>query len=188
MSAWHARRTGVLRVFATQPVVDLLENPCDGGLPQDVVTAIVGAGGRMCDSGGDCVDTGVSGYGLVRMVDEHEPPLTQDIKERRIADALFQRGCLVIAMDAQPEWASYSGGLLVPPLPAADTATPEVNHAMLLVGFDNEEDGTCWWLVQNSWGPWGEGGFLRIPRGKNAAAWGANGPFGMYSFDPVFIK
>ncbi|KAM0066379.1 putative fruit bromelain [Helianthus debilis subsp. tardiflorus] len=42
----------------------------------------------------------------------------------------------------------------------------ELMHAMLLVGYDQDPDGTKYWIVRNSWGEgWGEKGYIRMLRG-----------------------
>ncbi|KAK7808754.1 hypothetical protein U0070_024560 [Myodes glareolus] len=46
--------------------------------------------------------------------------------------------------------------------------TPDkVNHAVLAVGY-GEQDGVLYWIVKNSWGTqWGDKGYFLIERGKN---------------------
>jgi hypothetical protein len=44
---------------------------------------------------------------------------------------------------------------------------PDIDHAVVLVGY-GEEYGKKYWLVRNSWAPtWGEDGYIRIARHDN---------------------
>eukprot|EP00442_Polarella_glacialis_P055757 CAMPEP_0115103546 /NCGR_PEP_ID=MMETSP0227-20121206/34677_1 /TAXON_ID=89957 /ORGANISM="Polarella glacialis, Strain CCMP 1383" /LENGTH=330 /DNA_ID=CAMNT_0002500079 /DNA_START=36 /DNA_END=1028 /DNA_ORIENTATION=+ len=53
---------------------------------------------------------------------------------------------------------------------------PEGGHAVKVLGWGVEE-GTPYWLVANSWDTtWGEKGFFKIVRGKNACGIEAQGP------------
>jgi hypothetical protein len=46
-------------------------------------------------------------------------------------------------------------------------ADPEVNHALLLVGYGTDPDYGEYWLAKNSFGTdWGENGFVRIARNQ----------------------
>jgi len=87
--------------------------------------------------------------------------------EDAVVEALCNHGPVVIGVDAT-DWGAYSRGILM------DTENWkcgwDVDHAVLLVGFGQEEvpgmdKPVKYWIIRNSWGPsWGEGGYIRIHR------------------------
>lgn len=80
--------------------------------------------------------------------------------EELIEAWLAANGPLAIAVDATV-WSFYTGGVLPFCLPF------QLNHGVLLVGYNNSAE-TPYWIIKNSWGTaWGENGFIRIRKGTN---------------------
>ncbi|TVT96652.1 hypothetical protein EJB05_58122, partial [Eragrostis curvula] len=68
-----------------------------------------------------------------------------------------------VALDGRSkEFKNYKSGIY-----GANGATCKVgvNHAMTVVGYGTDEQGTKYWLMKNSWGKyWGEDGYVRMAR------------------------
>ena len=53
-------------------------------------------------------------------------------------------------------------------------SSTQINHAVTVVGYGTES-GNPYWLVKNSWGDnWGDGGYIKIARGKTECGIGGN--------------
>jgi len=81
--------------------------------------------------------------------------------EDTIASELMKYGPLAVAIVATGPVQQYTGGII------SGSCGGQIDHAVTLVGF-GEENGTKFWIVKNSWGEsWGEKGYFRMERGVN---------------------
>lgn len=82
--------------------------------------------------------------------------------------AALQDGPVSVAFEVTPDFQQYRHGIYHA-TGLTDRFNPFrlTNHAVLLIGY-GEENGVKYWSVKNSWGAsWGEDGFFRIRRGTN---------------------
>lgn len=80
-------------------------------------------------------------------------------KVHPLLEAVATQGPVVISVDASP-WGEYRKGVFND---CGVNAT--VNHAVLLVGYGEDAGlNMPYWLIRNSWGQWGENGFIRLQR------------------------
>ena len=75
-----------------------------------------------------------------------------------------QRGPVVCDVYSPPDFHNYTSGIYVGP---TVTRVEDLNHAIEVVGW-GEENGQKYWFIRNSWGSfWGENGFGKVLRGSN---------------------
>lgn len=77
-----------------------------------------------------------------------------------LKQAIYEYGPIMVSVYADEDvWPSYNGGVF-----NACAGNP-TNHAVTLVGWDDNQGTQGVWLLRNSWGhAWGEeGGYMRIP-------------------------
>jgi hypothetical protein len=83
-----------------------------------------------------------------------------------IKEALLEHGPLLATVYTTPSFKSYKGGVFADHHPGIPANEP-VNHAVVILGWDDRRGEGCW-HIQNSWGPkWGEGGGMWIEYGCN---------------------
>jgi len=85
--------------------------------------------------------------------------------EDDLQDALAQRP-VAVGIDAHhPAFKLYDSGVF-----DVDYCTAHLTHAVLVVGY-GEENGKKFWKIKNSWGKeWGTNGYGKMARGKNLCA------------------
>ncbi|XP_055633784.1 cathepsin M-like [Toxorhynchites rutilus septentrionalis] len=80
--------------------------------------------------------------------------------EDSLAYALWKVGPIAVSLNAAPKsFQLYKNGIYDDEASCDNT---KVNHAMLLVGYT-----PTYWILKNWWGTWGDGGYMKLARGKN---------------------
>jgi cathepsin X len=82
--------------------------------------------------------------------------------EAAMMQEIYQRGPIVCGVAVNDNFENYTGGIF-----HDHTGDLDLNHAISVTGF-GEENGVKYWTIRNSWGQsWGESGFIRMIRGIN---------------------
>ncbi|KAH8370500.1 hypothetical protein KR093_003720 [Drosophila rubida] len=76
--------------------------------------------------------------------------------ENALAHAVAEKGPIAVAVDASG-FQHYRRGIFSDP-----NCRKQVNHAVIVVGYGGDH-----WLIKNSWGGWGEQGYMRLARNHN---------------------
>ncbi|OWK52064.1 Pro-cathepsin H [Lonchura striata] len=99
---------------------------------------------------------------MMRMV-TLDPLLQYD--EDGMVEAVGRHNPVSFAFEVTSDFMHYRKGVYSNP--RCEHTPDKVNHAVLAVGY-GQEDGTPYWIVKNSWGRlWGMQGYFLIERGKN---------------------
>lgn len=85
-----------------------------------------------------------------------------------IKQAIVDFGPVSVGMYANAAFSAYTGGVFN----ASELVEP--NHALVLVGWDDNQGTSGVWFLRNSWGEfWGEDGYMRVEYGCSNVGYGA---------------
>nr|XP_022908929.1 cathepsin L1-like [Onthophagus taurus] len=166
----HFRKAGYLEELSPQNLIDCTREysnlGCSGGYVDesfnyikdnpgiDVLSAYPYEGEEgSCRFDPNFIGANVTGYVEIPPGDE-----------RALATAVATQGPVSVAIDAsQSTFQFYSNGIYYDEECKNDADS--LNHAVLVVGYGSEPDGTKYWLVKNSYGTeWGLGGYIKMAR------------------------
>ncbi len=96
--------------------------------------------------------------------DDDSMPAVEDIKR-----AIYNYGPISVAVYVDASFTAYISGVF------NASAFGEINHGVILVGWDDNQGADGVWILRNSWGPgWGEAGYMRIEYGCSRVGFGAS--------------
>ncbi|MCI4393879.1 hypothetical protein PGIGA_G00162660 [Pangasianodon gigas] len=163
--------TGKLPLLAEQQLVDCAgafnNHGCNGGLPSQAFEYIMYNKGLMTEADYPYVGRD----GPCKFDPKLAAAFVKDVvnitkyDEMGIVDAVARLNPVSIAFEVVSDFMHYKDGVYTST--ECHNTTDTVNHAVLAVGYA-EENGTPYWIVKNSWGTtWGINGYFYIERGKN---------------------
>ena len=86
----------------------------------------------------------------------------------QLKQAILENGPITVCVAVNGAFQAYSGGIF-----NADN-TAGINHAVVLVGWDDSQGEEGVWIMRNSWGTgWGEDGYMRIAYGNSQIGYNA---------------
>jgi len=145
---------------------DTRDDGCNGGLMSNAWTTIVDNWDGLIT--GEADYPYVSGDGQVPACNRAGKPARAKItgqvavahSESEMATAVSNVGPVSIGVDAST-WQTYTGGIMT------NCASSQVDHGVLIVGYDLSYT-TPYWIIKNSWtAQWGEEGYIRVEYGKD---------------------
>ncbi len=88
-----------------------------------------------------------------------------------IRQAIYDHGPVSAAVCVGSAFQAYGGGVFQ----TNETCSDVINHAIVLIGWDDSQGTNGVWILKNSWGTgWGEGGYMRIGYETSLVGYSAN--------------
>ncbi|CAH0726215.1 unnamed protein product, partial [Brenthis ino] len=162
----NAIKTGSIQELSEQQLVDCDTGSddfgCMGGIPNEALVYLKSKGSISEADYPYTQNDGTCQYNASKVAVQPTDCEALKVDEDGLAKKLQQIAPLSIAIDATVLH-NYQNGIIQ----GANCNGQDLDHAVLLVGF-GEENGVKYWSVKNSWGAnWGENGYFRLQRGVN---------------------
>lgn len=88
--------------------------------------------------------------------------------EVELAERLYNAGPIAVSFQVINGFSRYTSGVYT--ANNCGKTTMDVNHAVLLTGY-GEEESVKFWNIKNSWGPaWGNKGYFKMEKDVNMCA------------------
>ncbi|XP_072545015.1 uncharacterized protein [Salminus brasiliensis] len=165
------RKTGNLTPLSAQQLVDCSwlygNDGCGGGSMELAFEYINASGGLQPDAvypykarEGLCMYNPRNALGKCYDFEE-----LQKEDEEELQKAVVAVGPISAAIDSSNKtFLLYQSGIYNEP----SCSSFNVNHGVLVVGYNTDSSGRDYWVVKNSWGvQWGEKGYIRMSRNKD---------------------
>ena len=92
--------------------------------------------------------------------------LLEPENEENLKTAVALIGPISVSITVTGNFFFYKSGVFYDPM--CSESASGANHAVLLVGYGNDDNGGDFWIIHNSWGThWGDDGYGKMARNKN---------------------
>jgi len=162
--AW-AKSKGELVSLSEQQLLDCVQDSfgCDGGFENAAFRYVIENGIQSEESYEYLAVQGQCHADAAKFVEHFSGSERVDADESQIEAALVELGFPISVAIHSEEMKYYEGGIFDNPR----CKEGEINHAVLIVGFDKSGP-EPFWIVKNSWSTgWGEEGFIKMKMGVN---------------------
>jgi cathepsin L len=173
LESHYAIKTGKLVTLSEQQILDCTPNPqhcggtggCGGGTAELAYARIAEIGGLTSEALYPYVSGGGRNYQCKNPLPAPVAKVSNYTKLPEneydpLLNAVATVGPIAISVDAAA-WGRYSSGVF----DGCNQKNPDIDHAVVLVGYGTDDKLGDYWLVRNSWGAsWGEKGYIRLKR------------------------
>ncbi|GBF89567.1 hypothetical protein Rsub_02285 [Raphidocelis subcapitata] len=163
--------TGELLSLSEQQLVDCSwdygNNGCGGGFMEGAIQYVADAGGAMSEEAYQYL--GQNAFCGANATAPRAKPSARFLgfaqveprSERALMAAVATLGPVAVSIDAaQMDFKYFAGGVYS----STTCSNDDLDHAVLLVGY-GEENGVPYWLIKNSWSTyWGDNGYVKMLR------------------------